>query len=41
VKAVIPIDLRGNITGKKILVNNGSFSFYLRKYAPASFLLVD
>ena len=40
VKAVIPIDLRGNATGKKILVNKGTFSFYLRKYAPASFLLV-
>ncbi len=40
VKAVIPIDLRGKIIGKKILVNQGTFSFYLRKYAPASFLLV-
>ena len=40
VKAVVPIDLRGNITGKKISVNKGAFSFYLGKYAPASFLLV-
>jgi hypothetical protein len=40
VKAVIPIDLRGNIIGKKISVNKGTFSFYLGKYAPASFLLV-
>ena len=40
VKAVIPIDLRGNIKDKKIAVNNGIFSFTLGKYAPASFLLV-
>lgn len=40
VKAVIPIDLRGNIKDKKIAVNNGVFSFILGKYAPASFLLV-
>jgi hypothetical protein len=39
-KAVVPIDLRGNRTGKKITVNKGTFSFYLGKYAPASFLLV-
>lgn len=40
VKAVIPIDHRGNIKGKRIVVSNGVFSFYLGKYAPASFLLV-
>lgn len=40
VKAVIPIDLRGNIKDKKIAVSNGVFSFNLGKYAPASFLLV-
>lgn len=40
IKAVQPIDLRGNKTGKKIAVKNGAFTFYLGKYAPASFLLV-
>src|SRR6185437_9054618 len=40
VKAVIPIDLRGNAIGKKIFVDKGAFSFHLGKYAPASFLLV-
>lgn len=40
VKAVQPIDLRGNKTGSKIIVRNGAFDFYLGKYAPASFLLV-
>jgi hypothetical protein len=40
VKAVQPIDLRGNKTGKKIIVKNGAFDFYLGKYSPASFLLV-
>ncbi|OQP63893.1 hypothetical protein A3860_23465 [Niastella vici] len=40
VKAVVPIDLRGNKTGNKILVKNGVFNFNLGKYAPASFLLV-
>lgn len=39
-KAVVPIDLRGNTTGKKILIKNGAFSFNLGKYSPASFLLV-
>jgi hypothetical protein len=40
VKAVQPTDLRGNKTGKKIIVKNGAFDFYLGKYSPASFLLV-
>jgi hypothetical protein len=40
VKAVLPIDLRGNKTGKKIAVKNGAFTFNLGKYSPASFLLV-
>ena len=40
VKAVVPIDLRGNKTGNKILVKNGAFSFNLGKYSPASFLFV-
>ncbi|MCU7552544.1 hypothetical protein OCK74_25725 [Chitinophagaceae bacterium LB-8] len=40
VKAVVPIDLRGNQTGKKITVKNGILNFNLDKYAPASFLLV-
>jgi len=40
VKAVQPIDLRGNKTGKAITVKNGAFTFNLGKYAPASFLLV-
>ncbi|MCC7523842.1 MAG: hypothetical protein IT250_03410 [Chitinophagaceae bacterium] len=40
VKAVVPIDLRGTVTGKKITVTNGIFSFNLNKYAPASFQLV-
>ncbi len=40
VKAVVPIDLRGNKTGNKIVVRNGAFSFNLGKYSPASFLLV-
>jgi len=40
VKAVIPIDLRGNKKDNKIAVNNGQFTFNLGKYAPASFLLV-
>ena len=40
VKAVQPIDLRGNLIGKKIEVKNSVFDFNLNKYAPASFLLV-
>ena len=40
VKAVQPIDLRGNIKGEKILLNNNSFDFNLNKYSPASFLLI-
>lgn len=40
VKAVMPIDLRGNKTGTKIAVKNGAFSFNLGKYSPASFLLI-
>ncbi|WP_160290233.1 hypothetical protein [Flavihumibacter solisilvae] len=40
VKSVHPIDLRGNKKGKKIIVRNGVFDFYLGKYSPASFLLV-
>jgi hypothetical protein len=40
VKAVQPIDLRGNKTGKKIIVKKGAFDFYLGKYSPASFQLV-
>jgi len=40
VKAVQPIDLRGNKTGNKIAVKNGAFVCKLDKYAPASFLLV-
>ncbi len=39
VKAAIPVDLRGNITGKKIVVKDGVFSFNLTKFSPASFLL--
>ena len=40
VKAVVPIDLRGNKTGDKIVVRNGAFNFNLGRYSPASFLLV-
>jgi hypothetical protein len=40
VKAVIPIDLRGNKTGAAIAVKNGVFNFHLSKYTPASFLLI-
>lgn len=40
VKAVIPIDLRGNKTGAAIAVKNGAFNFHLSKYTPASFLLI-
>ena len=40
VKAVLPVDLRGSVAGKKIAVSNGTFSLHLDKYAPASFLLV-
>ncbi|MCC6288345.1 MAG: DUF5054 domain-containing protein [Chitinophagaceae bacterium] len=40
-KVVVPIDLRGTITGKKIMVSNGTFSFNLGKYAPASFLVIE
>jgi alpha-mannosidase len=40
VKAVLPIDLRGNKAGKAIAVKNGSFDFHLGKYSPASFLLI-
>lgn len=41
VKAVQPVDLLGSLSGQKILVKNGSFSFNLKKYGPASFLLLD
>jgi len=40
VKAVIPIDLRGNKSTSKIMVRAGVFSFNLDKFSPASFLLV-
>ncbi|NLR80873.1 hypothetical protein [Chitinophaga eiseniae] len=40
VKAVLPIDLRGNKTGPAIAVKNGSFDFHLGKYSPASFQLI-
>ncbi|PSL45656.1 glycosyl hydrolase family 38 [Chitinophaga niastensis] len=39
-KAVQPIDLRGNLIGKRIVVKNKAFTVNLKKYAPASFLLV-
>jgi hypothetical protein len=37
--AVQPVDLRGSAVGKPILTKNGKFSFDLRAYAPASFLI--
>lgn len=40
VKAVLPIDLRGNKIGPAIAVKNGSFDFNLGKYSPASFQLI-
>lgn len=39
-KAVQPVDLRGNPIGKRISVKNNRFIVDLKKYAPASFLLV-
>lgn len=41
VKAVQPVDLRGNKTGRKIIVKNAAFMFRMDKYMPASFLLFD
>ena len=35
--SVQPVNLRGEKQGKPIEVKNGEFSFYLKKYAPASF----
>ena len=40
VKAVVPIDLRGNKTGSPIVVRNGAFDFNVGKYSPASFQLI-
>jgi len=37
VDAVQPVDLRGRETGQSIKVRNGSFTFDLKAYAPASF----
>jgi hypothetical protein len=34
-----PVNLRGEITGKQILVSNGKLTFFLHSYAPASFVL--
>ncbi|HEY9262856.1 hypothetical protein [Chitinophaga sp.] len=39
-KAVQPIDLRGNPIGNRIKVSNNAFTVNLKKYAPASFLLI-
>ena len=39
IKTVQPVDLRGRIEGKPIKVMNGEFTFDLKSYAPASFLL--
>ncbi len=35
----VPVNLRGEVTGKKIAVKNNSLSFLLQKFAPASFVL--
>jgi len=34
-----PVNLRGEVTGKQILVSKGKLTFFLRHYAPASFVL--
>jgi hypothetical protein len=39
VTSVQPINLRGEKQGNPIKVKNGEFSFELKKYTPASFLL--
>lgn len=39
-KTVQPIDLRGNMIGKKIIIKNKEFTVNLKKYAPVSFLFV-
>lgn len=39
-KAVQPIDLRGTPVGNRISVKNNAFTVNLKKYAPASFLLI-
>lgn len=40
VKALLPLDLRGNKKGAPVAVKNGTFTFNLNKYAPASFRLI-
>ncbi|QJB31633.1 hypothetical protein HF329_10045 [Chitinophaga oryzae] len=40
IKAVLPLDLRGNKKGAPIAVKKGSFVFRLDRYSPASFLLI-
>lgn len=39
VSSVQPVDLRGNKKGDPLTVNNGVFSFELKGFAPASFLI--
>ncbi|SMC78548.1 glycoside hydrolase family 38 N-terminal domain-containing protein [Pedobacter nyackensis] len=35
----IPVNLRGEISGKQLSVSNGKLTFFLHNYAPASFIL--
>jgi len=39
VPSVQPVNLRGEKRGNPIKVTNGEFSFDLKEYAPASFLI--
>ncbi|MBX3256453.1 MAG: hypothetical protein KF862_20115 [Chitinophagaceae bacterium] len=39
IKYAVPVNLRGEITGKKISVKNNSFTVLLSKFSPMSFIL--